>query len=201
MVDAAGQIYPLENLGKYVRMGADFQCIAAKYLGAPQSTGLALGTKEMIYKLSLQSFVGYEGRRIRGVGRPQKVDRQEMIGVLAAVKRWMSLNHEDRLSKSETMTMTIINGIKDIPSLDVSIIDNVIGHMPFGLRIKPNSNANYTAQDIVDMLKAGDPPIWTRVSVTGKNDDFIDIHMFGLNDGEDVIVAERIKSVIANKNN
>ena len=58
MVDAAGQIYPLENLGKYVRMGADFQCIAAKYLGAPQSTGLALGTKEMIYKLSLQSFVG-----------------------------------------------------------------------------------------------------------------------------------------------
>ena len=27
MVDAAGQIYPLENLGKYVRMGADFQCI------------------------------------------------------------------------------------------------------------------------------------------------------------------------------
>ena len=41
----------------------------------------------MIYKLSLQSFVGYEGRRIRGVGRPQKVDRQEMIGVVAAVKR------------------------------------------------------------------------------------------------------------------
>ena len=201
MVDAAGQIYPLENLGKYVRMGADFQCIAAKYLGAPQSTGLALGTKEMIYKLSLQSFVGYEGRRIRGVGSPQKVDRQEMIGVVAAVKRWMSLNHEDRLSKSETMTMTIINGIKDIPSLDVSIIDNVIGHMPFGLRITPNSNANYKAQDIVDMLKAGDPPIWTRVSVTGKNDDFIDIHMFGLNDGEDVIVADRIKSVIANKNN
>ena len=64
LVDAAGQIYPLDLFGKYVRMGADFQCIAAKYMGASQSTGLALGTEEMIRKISKQSFVGYEGRRI-----------------------------------------------------------------------------------------------------------------------------------------
>ena len=60
-VDAAGQIYPLENFGKYVRMGADFQCIAAKYMGSPQSTGLALGSPEMIRKIGLQAFASYEG--------------------------------------------------------------------------------------------------------------------------------------------
>ena len=87
LVDAAGQIYPLENFGKYVRMGADFQCIAAKYMGAPHSSGLALGTEETVHKISLQSFVGYEGRRIRGIGRPHKIDRQEIVGVVAAVKR------------------------------------------------------------------------------------------------------------------
>ena len=101
MVDAAGQIYPLENLGKYVRMGADFQCVAAKYMGAPQSVGFALGTQETIDKIALQSFVGYEGRRIRGIGRPQKVDRQEMIGSVAAVRRWMTMNHEERLATVE----------------------------------------------------------------------------------------------------
>ena len=58
LVDAAGQIYPIDNFGKYVKMGADFQCIAAKYMGASQSTGLALGTKEMVRKISKQSFVG-----------------------------------------------------------------------------------------------------------------------------------------------
>ena len=41
LVDAAGQIYPLDLFGSYVRMGADFQCTAAKYLGSTQSTGLA----------------------------------------------------------------------------------------------------------------------------------------------------------------
>ena len=58
IVDAAGQIYPVDNLGKYVRMGAAVQCVAAKYMGAPQSTGLALGTEEFIYKLS-HSFIYY----------------------------------------------------------------------------------------------------------------------------------------------
>ena len=97
-VDAAGQVYPIENIGKYVNMGADFSAMAAKYIGAPQSTGFAIGTEEMIRKISLQSFIAYEMRRVRGVGRPQKIDRQEMIGAVAAVKLWVSLNHEDRLS-------------------------------------------------------------------------------------------------------
>ena len=92
LVDAAGQIYPLDLFGSYVRMGADFQCTAAKYLGSTQSTGLAFGSVDMIRKLGLQSFVSYEGRRIRGVGRPHKVDRQEMVGAVAAVRRWMTMN-------------------------------------------------------------------------------------------------------------
>ena len=100
-VDAAGQIFPLENFGKYVRMGADFQCIAAKYMGAPQSTGLALGTEEIIDAISRHSFVGYESRRIRGVGRPHKVDRQEMMGCVTAVQRWFKLDHESRLAAAE----------------------------------------------------------------------------------------------------
>ena len=75
MVDAAGQIYPLENLSKYSNMGADAVAYAAKYFGAPHSTGFALGTSQVIEAIARNSFVGYETRRIRGIGRPQKVDR------------------------------------------------------------------------------------------------------------------------------
>ena len=59
LADAAGQVYPLDNIGKYVRMGGDFQCVAAKYIEAPHSTGYALGTEAMISALSLQSFANY----------------------------------------------------------------------------------------------------------------------------------------------
>ncbi len=193
LVDAAGQIYPLENFGKYVRMGASFQCIAAKYLGASQSVGLALGSEDFMRKLSLQSFVGYEGRRIRGVGRPQKVDRQEIIGAVAAVRHWMTMNHEDRLAKAERMSRTVLALLMGIPGLDASVMDNVIGHQPFGVRLNVDpAVTGMTNNDLVDALKDGDPPVWTRVK---EGEDFIAIHMFGLRDGEEQIVGERIAAV------
>ena len=194
MVDAAGQIYPLELLGKYVRMGADFQCIAAKYLGSPQSTGLALGTEETIHKLSLQSFASYEGRRIRGIGRPQKVDRQEMVGAVAAVKRWVTLNHEDRLEDAERRSESIIALLKGVPGLKAQLITNITGHQPFGVNLEFDAAATgMTAQVVVDKLKAGDPPIWTRVR---PGEDKITIHVFGLSAGEEKVVGERIAELL-----
>ena len=189
-VDAAGQIYPLDNFGKYVRMGADFQCIAAKYMGAPQSTGLALGGEDMIRKLGYQSFVGYEGRRIRGIGRPHKVDRQEMVGAVAAVKRWFTMDHESRLAEAEQRSQAILGPLQGIPGLKAEMMDNIIGHQPFGVRIEIEPDAaGMTAQNLVDRLKAGDPPIWTRVR---EGEEHIDIHVFGLYEGEEHTVAARI---------
>ena len=194
-VDAAGQIYPLENFGKYVRMGADFQCIAAKYMGAPQSTGLALGTEDFIRKLGYQSFVGYEGRRIRGIGRPHKVDRQEMIGAVAAVHRWFTMDHESRLAEAEERSQAILRHISGIPGLKAEMMDNIIGHQPFGVHIEVDPEAaGFSAQELVDRLKAGDPPIWTRVR---EGEEHIDIHVFGLYEGEEDIVGQRIAAEFA----
>jgi len=191
-VDAAGQIYPLENFGKYVKMGADFQCIAAKYMGAPHSTGIALGTKDVIDTIARHSFVGYESRRIRGIGRPHKIDRQEIIGVYAAVKRWMGMNHEERLSLEESKTLNIFNQINQIEGIDVEIIDNIIGHQPFGLRMNIDFNKYKTTnEDFVEILKNSNPPIWTRVP---DGDNSIVIHVFGMNLEQSNIVGETIKN-------
>lgn len=193
-VDAAGQIYPLENFGKYVRMGADFQCIAAKYMGAPQSVGLALGTEDMIHKLGLQAFASYEGRRVRGVGRPQKIDRQEMIGAVAATRRWMTMNHEERLAETERRTMVIVNALQGLRGVSAVMLENIIGHQPFGLDVRVDADvAGLTAAELVERLKAGDPPIWTRVR---DWEDCITIHTFGMNAGEEHVVAERIREAV-----
>ena len=193
LVDAAGQIYPLDLFGSYVRMGADFQCTAAKYMSSPQSTGLAFGSEDMIRKLALQSFVSYEGRRIRGVGRPQKVDRQEMVGAVAAVRRWMTMNHEERLAETETKCRNMLNPLQGIPGVTVELLDNIIGHQPYGVTLEVDSSVTgISGHDVVDLLKAGDPPIWTRVR---EGDTGIVLHAFGLNEGEDKIVGQRIAAL------
>ena len=190
-VDAAGQIYPLENFGKYVKMGADFQCIAAKYMGAPHSTGIALGSEDVIDSISRHSFVGYESRRIRGIGRPHKIDRQEVIGVLYAVRRWMSMNHEERLTSAEKKSLHIINSLRKIEGVEVNLIDNIIGHQPFGLSLDIDEKFfNTTNEKFVEILKNSNPQVWTRVPDGEKS---IIIHVFGMNQEQSEIVAEVIK--------
>ena len=188
-VDAAGQIYPLENFGKYVRMGADFQCVAAKYMGAPQSTGLALGTEEIIDAISRHSFVGYESRRIRGVGRPHKVDRQEMMGALAAVERWFKINHEERLAQAEQESMAILNQLRDVPGVNASLIDNIVAHQPFGVTVGVDADVvGFDNEELVMKLRELDPPIWTRT----MDNQPLSLHVFGLNPGEAELVGKSI---------
>ena len=73
------------------------------------------------------------------------------------------------------------------------MIDNIIAHQPFGVAMKVDSAiTGMTVQDIVDRLKVGDPSIWTRV----QPEDTIIIHMFGLAEGEEQIVAEEIRKLL-----
>ena len=196
LVDAAAQIYPLDILGKYIRMGADAQVIAAKYMGASQSVGLALGTTEMIEKNANQSFTGYEGRRIRGIGRPMKVDRQEIIGVTIAVHEWVTMNHEERLAIAEKQSNTMLAPLQNIKGVKAEIIDNIIGNQPFGVKLELDEEvAGISAEELVEKLKSLDTPIWTR---NGQNheENMIKLVPWALNPGEDKIVGESIAKIL-----
>ena len=196
LVDAAAQIYPLDILGKYIRMGADAQVIAAKYMGASQSVGLALGTTEMIGKIANQSFTGYEGRRIRGIGRPMKVDRQEIIGVTVAVHEWVTMNHEERLAMAEQQSNEMLAPLQNIKGVKAEIIDNIIGNQPFGVKLEIDENiVGISAEELVEKLKDLDTPIWTR---NGQNheENMIKLVPWALNPGEDKIVGENIAKVL-----
>ena len=194
MVDAAGQIYPLENLSKYSNMGADSVAYAAKYFGAPHSTGFVIGTKEVVDKVALQSFISYEMRRVRGVGRPQKIDRQEIIGAVEAAKIWMNINHEDRLAKAEKICIKIASYIKNIEGIEVEVQENTLGHDPHGVKITLTKN-NASLVDVQDALRDGNPAIWIRCDqdMDGNfNGNLARISPFGLYEGEEEIVGKRL---------
>jgi L-seryl-tRNA(Ser) seleniumtransferase len=195
LVDAAGQIYPLELLAKPIKLGADISCVAAKYMFAPQSTGFAFGTKESISALAKQTFIGYETRRVRGVGRPQKIDRQEIMGAVAAVRRWMTINHEERLASIEKKSRVMARPLQGLKGIKVEVINNIMGHQPFGTKVTVDpAVSGLTGQQLVDELKKGDPPIWTRTDMTEPNS--IYLHSFGLNDGEEEVVGARIADIV-----
>ena len=82
LVDAAAQIPPVTNLWHFTRdLGADIAIFSGgKGLRGPQSSGLVLGRADLV------AACHANGNPNSAIGRPMKVGKEEMAGILAAVE-------------------------------------------------------------------------------------------------------------------
>ena len=82
IVDAADQVPPVANLWKFTReMGADLAIFSGgKGLRGPQASGIIVGRADLIRACRANSGPYHS------IGRPAKVGKEEMVGVLAAVE-------------------------------------------------------------------------------------------------------------------
>ena len=172
IVDAAGQIYPLDQFTRVAQTG-DIVAFGAKYIGSPHSTGICTGRSEWVESAFQQNFIGVEVAGIkglpRGYGRPYKTDRGEVIGVAAALRRWFTINHEDRLAIEDAKRTAFKRGLTGVPGVTTTI--------PTAAQLGPNVNvvihideskSALTGLELISQLEQGDPPIWTRTHDGGK---------------------------------
>ena len=194
IVDAAGQVYPTENMGKYAKLGADMVAYGTKYIGTPHSAGMVVGSKTWINRVRLNSFISFEERRVRGIGRPQKIDRQEVVGVAAAVREWLTMTHEERIAKLDAKLTHIEKAITGIPGVRIEADRDPTGASVFNLMLHIDEDVTGISEDeVVARLKDGDPPVWTRVNPYFGG---MQVGMVGLNDGEELVVADRLSAAL-----
>lgn len=193
LVDAAGEVYPLNYFRSFLAKKADLVCYGAKYFGGPNSAGLLAGRKRLVELSYMQSFMGFETTRYRTLGRPLKVDRQEVIGTLIALKEWMIANHELRLAPAKERAKRIINGLKGIEGLTVG----EYGFEGPTLRIPMSIDESVigkTIMEVKEALRNGNPPIW--VWDDGSS---ILVCTSTLRDGEDEVIAKRLREELTRR--
>ncbi len=194
IVDAAGQTYPTDELKRYTRMGADLVCYAAKYFDGPHSTGLLLGRKDIVAAAAMNGFVSFETNGLRAIGRPMKVDRQEVVAVVAALREWFGMNHEERFLKYGERADTIMAQLKTIPGISARLLSEVEPPMPVvreAVRIEFEAGAAKTAAQVEAALQEDTPAIWTRAV-----DGVLHVSVAFFQDGEEAIVAERLRAAL-----
>ena len=103
IVDAAAELPPPENLGKFTEIGADLVIFSGgKDLGAPNDTGLILGRKELVdicRRLGPFGFEYVETRLHSFIGRPMKVSKEDVFAILAALTRYLTIDHGERFKR------------------------------------------------------------------------------------------------------
>ncbi len=189
VVDGAAQLPPVENLWRFTQMGVALAVFSGgKDLHGPQSSGLVLGRKELIEACRVN------GSPNHSIGRPMKVGKEEMVGLLAAVKRYLALDHAARASQDEEVVAGWCAELNKVPGLHAErSFPNEAGQpLPRTLLTVDANRAGQTRDEIVHQLATGSPAI--AVSTAGQDD--IYLNPMTLADGEDEIVLQRLLRIV-----
>jgi L-seryl-tRNA(Ser) seleniumtransferase len=194
IVDAAAQVYPPENLRQYVGMGADLVCYGAKYFGAPNSTGILCGRRELVQAAAMQGFIGFEVGGGRAVGRPLKVDRQEVVAVVVALREWLSMDHQARLDGYDRKVRFLLSALGGIDGVTVVPVPAEGGPATAARIAVDAAVAGMTAADVAAALCQGDPAIY----VYGDAESLA-VTMATVADGEEQVIGERLRSILSQR--
>ena len=113
LVDAAAQIPPIANLWRFTReLSADAAIFSGgKGLRGPQSAGLVLGTSQVIEACRLNASPNHS------LGRPMKVGKEELLGMLAAVEWSLGQDEAALLEQYEAIVQRWISGLDGLPGV------------------------------------------------------------------------------------
>ena len=126
--DAAADVPPAANLATYVKEGFNLVTFSGgKGLLGPQCSGLLMGRPDLIE--AGQKAISPHG----GIGRGMKVGKEEMVGVLAAVERYLKVDHEAERKELENRAAHIIEVLSKVRGVraerDVPEIANHVPHV------------------------------------------------------------------------
>ena len=129
-----------------------------------------------------------------GIGRPAKVCKEEIAGLIAALDLFVKTDHEAEWASWRTSSEVIASSIRDIAGLKVKIEDNDPNRQGPAVAIYFNDNWNRAdAETIMQRLAARKPSI--RVG-SGNYAGEIFITPVTLKDGEEYIVARALREIL-----
>jgi len=186
-LDAAADVPPISRFSEYIREGFDLVTFSGgKAIRGPQASGLLLGRPDLIAA----------GRRAispnLGIGRGMKVGKEEIVGLLAAVERYLQLDHDAEWRTWETRTSEIIAQLASIPGMSARRdVPEVANHVPQVVAEWSRFHSPLTAGEVVRRLWDGDP----RIAVLDEGPHGLRIMVWTLRDDEHRVVADRIRQI------
>ena len=215
LVDAAAVLPPLERLRRLVADGADLVAVSGgKALRGPQSTGFLCGRRELIAAAALQQLdmdVAPEtwnpppflvpGDRLsgiphHGIGRGFKAGKEEIVGLLVALRRFVTLDVRAEAAVATRRLEAIAARLAGLPHVATRLRPEAeTGRFPLLDVVLDERGLGQTAAAVSRGLQTGDPPVHLgeRRAVEGV----LTVHPEGLRDGDEGVVAARLVSVLA----
>ncbi|MFE0177187.1 hypothetical protein ACFWZ2_33265 [Streptomyces sp. NPDC059002] len=150
IVDAAGE----GDLRRWVASGADLVIYSGpKMLGAPTS-GFICGGRDLVAACRAQ---------YSGIARPMKVGKENLLGLLQAVREYTAVTDEERAAEQRERMTKLAARLEKLPGLSTQVAQDDSGRAIYRvlLTIDPAS-AGRSAATLAEEMTAGVPSIHLR---------------------------------------
>lgn len=213
IVDAAAALPPAENLRRFIVEGADLVAFSGgKALRGPQASGILAGRADLIRSVLLQHQdmdvrettwtysadlrAGLlKGRPFHGIGRPFKVGKEEIVGLIVALRAYASRNHAADIQRWREQVTILDAEANKIPGLHAEILQHYGGRAVPLVRVSVDPvSTGLTAAEVVTRLDQGDPPIC--VDDVPVNEGAFLINPFSLQEGELEVIVDQLRTVM-----
>jgi uncharacterized pyridoxal phosphate-dependent enzyme len=188
--DAAAELPPAENLSALVKQGFDLVGFSGgKHLRGPQASGLLLGRSDLIEAAHLNNNPASDT-----IGRPCKVGKEEIMGLLAAVEVFVKRDHAADMKLWHTMMQSVSRDLKRVRAVTAEVyVPPYPGAHPVPyLRIKWDRAAlPLSYEECAKRLRDGEP----RIEVNASAEEMT-LASYLLNPGEERIVGWRLAEVL-----
>jgi seryl-tRNA(Sec) selenium transferase len=193
IADAASQVYPLDYMVGNAR-AADLVCFGGKYIRSETDTGFVCGKADYIEAVKANGFIPFETGPAgsHGLGRGMKVAHGAIVGMAVAVEEWLSTDHDKVIRRYERRLTTIARALAGIRGVHPELVryEHFV-HIYLFVRFDTQILGK-TSQQIAAELDGGSP----RIKILTSGRDALQIGPDGLNDGEEYIVAYRLREVL-----
>ena len=188
IVDAAAQVPPVSSLWAFSAAGADFTILSgSKGLRGPASTGLIVGPEPGIRRCAANASP------LHRVGRPMKVGKEDLIGILAAVEAALADDEAAIIDGYERAVRHVIdwgNGRVDVDV--VREFPSEAGQPMPRARVTLLGATSARRDQVIAALRDGRP----RVSVRPAGADGVYVNPQTLQEGEVDLVCRRLAEIL-----
>ena len=116
IVDAASMLPPRENLWRYLAEGADMVSFSGgKGIRGPQGTGILCGRAELIEAAAAHA------NPAQFLGRPMKVAKEEVLGLVAALSMFVEEDEEAEMRAYRRLVQPVVDALSEVPGLTITL--------------------------------------------------------------------------------
>lgn len=212
IVDAAAELPPKRNLGRFIDEGADLVVFSGgKAIRGPQASGILAGKQELIESAAMQHLDMHVAKSVweppaelidldrfggvprQGIGRSLKVGKEELAGLIRALQLFVEEDHDARMAEWSERTEMIASALQSEPGLSITVTEGektavapeVFVHVDAAV-------AGIDATTLVSKLRKENPRVF--VGPDNLHESAFTVNPMCLTDEEAEYVVDRIRS-------